>query len=105
MTSFLQVTTVADTRETASHLARTAVAGKFAAGAYVAGPVLSFFWHLGEQGESEEWHVILKTTEERYAELEAHLLAEHPWKNPEISAIAIATGSAEYLRWIERTVS
>lgn len=104
MTSFLQVTAVADTRETATHLARTAIAKKLAAGGHIAGPITSFFWHLGEQGEGEEWHVILKTIAERYSELEAHLFTEHPWDNPEISAVTIASGSAEYLRWIERTV-
>lgn len=105
MTTYLQVNAVADSRETAAHLARSAVAAKLAAGAYIAGPVTSFFWHLGEQAEGEEWYVVLKTTAERYAELETLLLAEHPWKNPEISAVALTAGSAAYLAWLNRTVS
>lgn len=75
-----------------------------AAAAQVFGPVTSVFWHKGEFGEGEEWQVLLKTTESRYAELEAHLIAEHPWDNPEVSAIQLR-GSAAYLAWIDRTTA
>jgi len=105
MASYLQVTAVADAETTATHLARSAVAARLAAGAYIIGPVKSFFWHLGEQGEGEEWHVVLKTTARRYPELEAHLLDAHPWKNPEVSAVEIAAASTEYLKWLEATVN
>jgi periplasmic divalent cation tolerance protein len=104
MTTHLQVTVAADTEETAARLAQSAIANKLAAGGHVIGPVRSFFWHLGEQGDGEEWHLVLKTTERRYPDLEAHLIAEHPWDNPEVSAVTI-TGSAPYLAWIDRTVS
>lgn len=75
-----------------------------AATAQVFGPVTSVFWHKGEYGEGEEWQVLLKTTESRYAELEAHLIAEHPWDNPEVSAVQLR-GSAAYLAWIDRTTA
>ncbi|MGH3475308.1 MAG: divalent-cation tolerance protein CutA [Nocardioidaceae bacterium] len=100
----VQVTVAAADQETLAQLARSALGEKLAAGAHIVGPVPSFFWHLGEQGEGEEWHLVLKTTGQRYPELEAHLIAEHPWDNPEVSAVAI-TGAAAYLEWIERTVS
>lgn len=105
MTDFLQVTTTADNRETAAHLARSAVAARLAAGAQVTGPVASFFWHLGELGEGEEWQVTMKTTVERYPALEVHLRTEHPWDNPEVSAVPLAAGSADYLAWLQKTVS
>jgi periplasmic divalent cation tolerance protein len=105
MTDYLQVSTVADNRESAAHLARSAVAARLAAGAQVFGPVSSFFWHQGEQGEGEEWQVTLKTTADRYPELEEHLLREHPWGNPEITAVSLVAGSASYLSWLERTVN
>lgn len=102
--TYVQVTVAAADQETLAQLARSALALKVAAGAHILGPVPSFFWHLGEQAEGEEWHLVLKTTGQRYPELEAHLIAEHPWDNPEISAVAIAGGSDAYLKWIERTV-
>ncbi|MFV2173044.1 divalent cation tolerance protein CutA [Actinomadura sp. LOL_016] len=35
-------------------------------------------------------------------ELEAHLIAEHPWDNPEVTYTVIAGGSAPYLEWLRR---
>lgn len=104
MSDALQVTTTTADRHTAANLARSAVAARLAAGVQVSGPVTSFFWHLGEQGEGEEWQVTLKTTAERYPELEAHLHREHPWDNPEVTAVALAEASAEYLAWLHKTV-
>lgn len=99
------VTATAPDRETAVRLAASAVRAKLAATAQVHGPVTSFWWHLGEQGEGEEWFATFKTTSARYADLEAHLIAEHPWDNPEVTAVQLATGSAGYLTWLETTTA
>jgi periplasmic divalent cation tolerance protein len=70
----------------------------------VLGPVLSAFWHNEEFGEGEEWRAFLKTEAEQDPHL-AHLRVNHPWDKPEITAHAVADGSAAYLDWISRTVS
>lgn len=101
MVDHLLVTTTAPDRETAARLAGSAVKAKLAATAQVHGPVASFFWHLGEQGEGEEWIATFKTTSERYAELEAHLVRAHTWDNPEVTAVKLDRGTAGYLRWME----
>jgi periplasmic divalent cation tolerance protein len=101
----LQISTVAESREAAAHLASSAIAARLAASAQVYGPVASFFWHKGEQGEGEEWQVTLKTTAARFPELQAHLLAEHSWDNPEITAVPLVAGTPDYFKWLERTVS
>jgi periplasmic divalent cation tolerance protein len=103
MSGYLQVSTAAATREEAVRLAGSAVEAGLAAGAQVVGPVVSVFWHEGQYGEGEEWQVVLKTTEGRYAELEARLLAEHSWTNPEVSAVPITAGAAAYLDWLDQT--
>lgn len=99
------VTTVAPTRDAAAQLAASAVRVKLAATAQVHGPVTSYWWHLGEHGEGEEWLATFKTTGDRYPELEAHLLAEHVWDNPEVTAVKIEAGAAGYLSWLERTTA
>jgi periplasmic divalent cation tolerance protein len=104
MSDFLQVTMVADTHETATRIARSAVRNRFAASAQVLGQATSIFWHLGELGEGQEWIIVLKTEAARYADLREHLLAEHPWDNPEITAIEITHGTEAYFEWIRRTV-
>ncbi|MBB4965806.1 divalent-cation tolerance protein CutA [Saccharothrix violaceirubra] len=105
MTEFVQVTTAAGSREAAFVLARSAVGARLAAGAQVVGPVGSVFWHLGELGEGEEWAVVLKTTTDRFPGLRDHLVANHPWTNPEVTATAVVDGTPEYFEWLRRTVA
>jgi periplasmic divalent cation tolerance protein len=105
MTQVWQVQVAAPSKEVATQLARSAVEARLAAGGQVVGPVTSVFWHQGEFGTGEEWQVILKTTDERYPQLEKHLVERHEWTNPEIIAIPLAAGLAPYLDWVERTAS
>lgn len=100
MADFLQVSTATPTRDQAVDLARSVVAERLAAGAQIIGPVTSAFWHDGEFGTGEEWQLLLKTTQHRYGELQAHLIAHHPWDNPEIAAVPIVEGSQTCLQWI-----
>jgi periplasmic divalent cation tolerance protein len=105
MANVWQIQVAAPTKQAATRLARTAVEARLAAGGQVVGPVTSVFWHLGEFGTGEEWTVILKTTEDHYKQLEQHIVENHEWKNPEITAIPLAAGLAPYLEWVERTLS
>lgn len=101
MADHLLVMTTTPDRESAARIASSAVAPRLAATTQVRGPVSSYFWHLGDAGEGEEWNVTFKTTGSRYDELQAHIIAEHPWDKPEVTAIELARGSAAYLAWME----
>ncbi|WP_217231462.1 divalent-cation tolerance protein CutA [Streptomyces anulatus] len=105
MTDCVQVSTATATRDEAVTLAGGAVQQRLAAGAQIVGPVVSVFWHLGEYGTGEEWQLLLKTTVERYAELETHLLEHHPWDNPELCAVPIVEGADRCLGWIRESVA
>lgn len=105
MTDFVQVSTATESRQEAERLAGSVVAARLAAGAQIVGPVISVFWHSGEFGTGEEWQILFKTRADRYADLEAHLLRHHPWANPEIAAVPVVAGSAEYLKWVEKTTA
>lgn len=96
----LLVTTSTPDRDSAARIAASAVADKLAATAKVHGPVSSFWWHLGEQGEGEEWQAVFQTTEARFPALEAHIIAAHPWDKPEVTTVALG-GSQPYLQWVE----
>jgi periplasmic divalent cation tolerance protein len=105
MTEVLTVSTATPTREAGLRLAESAIVAGLAAGGQVAGPVASAFWHNGEFGQGEEWVVSFKTTAARYAELEAHLVANHEWQNPEVTAVPLARASAAYVEWVERVTA
>ncbi|MFP1625597.1 divalent-cation tolerance protein CutA [Streptomyces sp. 5K101] len=105
MTDFVQVSTATETREQAIVLAKSAVRERLAAGAQVIGPVTSVFWHLGEFGTGEEWQLLLTTRTERYPELEAHLLENHPWETPQVQAIPVVAGSEGCLNWVAKNTT
>ncbi|MEU2339999.1 divalent-cation tolerance protein CutA [Streptomyces sp. NPDC013172] len=105
MADYLTVSTATETREQAVALAQSAVRARLAAGAQIIGPVTSVFWHAGEFGTSEEYQLLLKTTDSRYPELEAHLLEHHPWDNPEVCATPIVRGATGCLEWIDRSTT
>ncbi|MEV6057797.1 divalent cation tolerance protein CutA [Streptomyces sp. NPDC052107] len=73
---------------------------RWAAGAQIVGPAVSAFWHEGEFGTGKERQVLLKTTRARHPELKAHLLAHHPWQNPEVTTVPIEAGSKGCPEWI-----
>ncbi|GAA4063977.1 divalent-cation tolerance protein CutA [Actinomadura miaoliensis] len=102
MADYLQVSTTTDSREAAQALLRSAVGARLAASGQVFGPAGSVFWHLDELGEGEEWQLFLRTTAERYEDLEKHLVEHHPWDNPEVTFTVIDGGSARYLEWLRR---
>jgi periplasmic divalent cation tolerance protein len=105
VSEYLQVSTATATRAEAMALARSAVAARLAGNAQVTGPVGSVFWHRGELGAGEEWQLLLSTTSARYPELEAHIIANHQWDNPQVTATALAAGASRFLDWLEQSVA
>lgn len=85
----------------AFNLARDIVHLRLAACANVLAPCTSFYRWEGREEQAGEIPVLMKTTQARYAELEAEIRKRHPYDVPEIIAWPIATGSADYLRWVE----
>ena len=63
------------------------------------GPLASAFWHDDEFGTGEEWQVVLKTSVDRYPDLEKHLVDHHPWANPVIVAVPIVAAPNRYIAW------
>lgn len=84
----------------AFNLARELVQLRLAACANVLAPVTSFYRWEGAEEQAVEHPVLIKTTRERYAELEAAILARHPYSVPEIVAWPIERGAPAYLDWV-----
>jgi len=86
---------------TAKKIANELVARRLAACVQIIPAVQSFFRWVGKVDNSEEYLVLVKTTVERYPEVEQCIQALHPYELPEIVAVPISTGLAGYLSWIE----
>lgn len=87
-------------RETAVKLAEQLVAAKLAACINILAPCLSIY-HWQEKTEStEEITVLIKTTENRYEEVQKMIRNLHPYELPEILCVPVAGGLPEYLQWV-----
>lgn len=64
-------------------------------------PVHSTYRWQGKIERADEVPLLIKTTRERYGEVEQAIRHLHPYNVPEIIALTITSGSAAYLRWIE----
>jgi len=65
--------------------------------------VSTYRWR-GEVERAAEWLCLVKTTADRYAEVEAWLAAQHSYDTPEITAVPVDRGSAAYLDWLAASV-
>ncbi len=98
--SVLLVLTNLPDRATAEKLADALVSSKAAACVNILAPCRSVYrWKEAVQHD-EEHPMLIKTTVERYPELEAAIRAGHPYELPEIIAVPVERGLPEYLDWV-----
>lgn len=98
--SALVVFTNLPDRAAAEKLAETLVAERLAACVNILGPCRSVYrWNGGLQKDDEHL-MLIKTSRERYATLEAAIRAAHPYELPEIVAVPIERGLPAYLDWV-----
>ncbi len=81
-------------------LGRTLVEQRLVACATLIPNVRSIFQWEGKISEERECLLVLKSRTEVYDALEAAVKAHHSYDVPEIIALPILQGSAEYLSWI-----
>lgn len=84
----------------AQQLARHLVESRLAACVSVLPPCTSTYRWRGTVEQATEVPVVIKTTVQRYPELEAALRTRHPYELPEIIAVPLARGLPAYLQWV-----
>ncbi len=99
--SVITVLTNLPDSESAFNLARSLVSRRLAACVNVLGPATSFYRWEGREEEAREMIVLVKTTRERYPELERAIREAHPYSLPEIIALPVERGLENYLGWVE----
>lgn len=100
METLLVLTNLPD-RAAAERLADALIARKLAACVNILAPCRSVYRWKDAVQHDEEHPMLVKTTAERYPELEAAIRAEHPYELPEIVAVPIVRGLPAYLQWVE----
>lgn len=81
-------------------LAAGAIEARLGGCAQVVGPITSVYRWNDEVRTEQEWRLEIKTTADGVTALTAHIKDNHSYDLPEIIAIPIAGGSAEYLSWL-----
>jgi periplasmic divalent cation tolerance protein len=99
MSTLLVLTNLPD-RATAERLAGALIEARVAACVNILAPCRSVYRWKGAVQHDEEHPLLIKTTAERYAELERAVRAGHPYELPEIIAVPIERGLPAYLDWV-----
>ncbi len=66
--------------------------------------VTSVFWWEGKADQASEVLLIIKTQKTLFKKLEKAVKSAHSYTVPEIIALPIVAGNADYLKWIKKTV-
>jgi periplasmic divalent cation tolerance protein len=100
MESLLVFTNLPD-RESAERLATSLIEQGLVACVNVLAPCVSIYRWQGKIQRDEEHPLLIKTTQDRYPQVEASIRASHPYELPEIIAVSITDGLPAYLQWVE----
>jgi periplasmic divalent cation tolerance protein len=104
MSALVVITNLPD-RAAAEKLADALIAQRVAACVNILAPCRSVYRWKDAVQHDEEHPVLIKTTRERYAALEAAIRALHPYELPEIVAVPIERGLPAYLDWVAAETS
>jgi periplasmic divalent cation tolerance protein len=102
MAEFIEVRVTASSREEAGRICSAVVAERLASCAQIAGPISSTYWWNGEIQQADEWMLLIKTTRAHFEELAALIQDLHSYDVPEVVAVPLVAGAADYLEWIRR---
>lgn len=90
----------AGNREEAGRIAEALVEARLAACVQILPAIESIYHWKGEIARDNEVLLLAKSTRERFAALEARVRELHSYETPEIIALPITEGSADYLKWL-----
>jgi periplasmic divalent cation tolerance protein len=105
MTNKLLILTTAGSEAEARKIAEGLVERRLAACVNIVPRIQSVYRWEGKLEEAEEFLLLIKTSKPREEQVRAAITELHSYELPECIAISIASGSAEYLKWIGESVS
>ena len=97
---FIVVFVTAANRIEAEQIGQSLVEKKLAACCNIVEPIFSIFHWEGKICQENELLLIIKSVRNRFDAIVAEVKKLHSYKTPEIIALPIIAGSADYLNWI-----
>ena len=99
------VLTTCGTDEDAAALARVLVERRLAACVNTVSNVASTYRWKGEVQQERETLLVIKTTAARLAAIEQTIREKSKYELPEVIALPVSAGGADYLAWIRESVA
>jgi periplasmic divalent cation tolerance protein len=100
----ITVLVTAKDKAQARKIARRLLEAKLIACANIVEGVESLFWWQGKIDSATEALLILKTRRSLLKKIILEVKATHSYDTPEVIAMPIIGGSADYLKWIDTSV-
>lgn len=100
----LMLTTVFS-REEANTIASELVSRRLAACVNILGPISSVYRWQGDVEKSEEFLLVIKSTEAQFQPTQEALGELHSYQLPELISFTIEAGAQSYLDWISASVN
>jgi periplasmic divalent cation tolerance protein len=97
---FAIVLSTVDSRESAQKIAHELVERRLAACVNIVSGVESIYRWKGKIESAQELLLVIKTTSDRFEQVQDALRELHPYELPECVMVKIEQGSAEYLEWL-----
>jgi len=102
--STIAIMTTTDSLDEARSIAAALVERKLAACAQISS-IQSYYTWQGAVRNDDEFRILIKTTQERYADVEAAILELHSYELPAIVALDITQAYGPYADWVADSVS
>jgi periplasmic divalent cation tolerance protein len=100
MTEQIVIMSTCASEEEARKIALLLLERGLAACVNVAPGVLSYYRWKGKIESGKEWLLLIKSSRELFASVATAIEAAHSYEVPEVIALPIVDGSANYLRWL-----
>ena len=100
-TDILQIQCAVPDQATGRRIADNLVETKLAACVQLLGPITSTYIWEGKTERSEEYLLLIKTTDRLAVAVEKQIVAMHPYELPEIIGTRVELGLKGYLSWVE----
>lgn len=88
--------------ESGLRIAHEVVARQLGACVQILGPMTSVFNWQGEPQQEDEWLLLIKTTEDAFAQLAEVVRARHRFEVPEVIGVPVTHALPEYGEWMRR---
>jgi len=105
MPEFIQIITTTASSDDAKRIAGVLVESRLAACVQIVGPIRSIYRWQGQIETAEEWQCWAKSRRDLYDEVEKTIRRLHSYDVPEILAMPIVAGHADYLAWLKKELS